>query len=150
MLTLDIFDTSDVVLTVINISIDKKILWPWHGITLGLEVGLFNISLNLLLQSLKFSLSSEIIQKDQFSDLLNTISLLSDLLNFLSGSVGITWIRHRMSVVSIGITFNQKWTVFNSVLFSPLESLSDSKEIISINSESWDLISSGEEIRILG
>lgn len=137
-------------LSIINICISNEILYSWHGIALSLQVSLFDFFLDSLFDFLKLLFSSKIVFKDQGSDLLNAVSLLSDFLDFLSGSVGVTWVRHRVSVVSVGITFDHERSIFYGVLFGPFECFSNSEEIISVNSESWNLVSSGVEVGIHG
>jgi len=94
-----VFNTSDVVLAVANMSV--QVFWGWLWVLLEFFNISIDISPDLLLNVLELTLLGPAVIEEEFSDDFNGISLSSDLINFFSGSVGDTWVTHGVSVISI-------------------------------------------------
>jgi len=98
-LTEPVFNTSDVVFTEANMSV--QVLWGWLWVLLEFLNISIDISPDFLLNVLELALLGPTVVEEEFSDDFNGISLSSNLIDLFSGSVGDTWVTHRVSVISV-------------------------------------------------
>ena len=116
----------------------------WSGFWILEE--LLDISLNtcsnILFNFLEFFLGGPGIFKEHVFNKTYWISVISHMLDFLSGSVSDTWVRHGVTVISISHVLNEHWSILNAELLGPLHSLSDHQDVLSITLETWNFVTS--------
>jgi len=86
--------------------------------------------------------SSPLLLEDQITNNLYRITSISNLLNFLFGSVCNTWVRHWVTVISICIEFKEKRTILLNVTSSPFHDFTNHKYILSIDMNTRNQITS--------
>lgn len=95
-----------------------------------------------------FFLGEESIIETDVFDLVDAVSFLAYLLDFLSGSVRNTRVRHRVAVISVSLHLNEKRSVFQRIVLGPLHSSFHCEIIISVNLNSGNCIASGEKFGV--
>ena len=81
--------------------------------------------------------------------LVDGITGLANVCDFVLGTVGDTRVGHGVTVITIGEALQIDRAILNSVSASPLNSFFDHEDILSLNLESWDLISSSIELCVV-
>jgi len=143
-----VIDASNVMLTDTDVGV--KVLWARFGVLLDL----FNIgvdaSSDLLLNVLKLSLCGPAVFKKKFADDFDGVAISADLIDLLSSSVGDTGVTHGVTVVSVGDQFNEERALSSHAVFlGKLHCLTNDENILSVDLEAWDGVSSGIELGVV-
>ncbi|KAH3687932.1 hypothetical protein WICPIJ_001088 [Wickerhamomyces pijperi] len=73
----------------------------------------------------------------------STIVSGSHVLDFFSGSVGGTWIRHGVTTVSVGFVLQDQWTVTgDGPVLSELGGLVTGQDVHTVDLQTWDVLTS--------
>ena len=122
--------------------------WPWVLSDL-LNFGVEALA-DVFFDVLKLLLFGPRIVEDHLPDDLDRVPCLSNILNFFLGSVGDTWVRHGVSVISVSADFHVEGAVLNNEGTSPLDGLSHTQYVLSINLDTRDKVSSRVEVCVVG
>lgn len=133
---------------IVNINICCQFCARWYWIYFSLFYCNINLILCSIINFFQLLFISNLVFEDDIFNVIDAISCLSLLLNLLSCSVCNTWITHRMTMISICHGFNENWTFLQTVFFGEFQCLSDLEDIVSINLNSWNNITSSVELSI--
>ena len=131
-----------------NVLVEVLLSWDWVSpdlLSLSLE-----LCTDLLLHLLEVSLGRPSLVKDHALANLKWVTGLSDGLDLILGSVGGTWIGHGVTMVSVSESLEEEWTILLDIGTSPLDGLSNHEDVLGLNLEAWDLVSSLIEVGVQG
>ena len=114
----------------------------WEGVTSDLLDFLLDSLADILFNGTQLFRCSPLSFEDHVSADLNRVTGLTDIVDFLLGSVSNAGVRHRMTVVPVCVEFNKQGTVLLHVSTSPLHGFSHCKHILSLNANTRDLVTS--------
>lgn len=126
------FYTSYIIIFIIYINSSCQFSFIRKSSCSGILDCLIDFFSYFLINCLNFFFCRETMVKNHLFHVVNTIMLFSVILNFISRSVRNARIRHGMSMISIGCSFDKYRPIFNSILFAKFQSFSNSKNIGSI------------------
>ena len=145
---LRVVDTSDIGLACNDICVE--VLWGWLGVGLDLLNISINVGTDFLLDLLKFGLCCPALFKEHSSDELNGVTVSSNLVDLLAGSVGDSGVGHGVTMISIGNEFNEEGTVaFGAVILCKAHCLTHDKNVLAVDFEAWNQISSSVELGVV-
>lgn len=143
-----VLDTADVVLlgdTDVGVELLNRGEWVLADLLDFLLNALPDVLLNLfgLIEGGKFVIN-QVVASD-----LNGVTGLSHLLDLLLGAVGDAWVRHRVAVVSVGVALNEEGSILNDIGASPLESLTHHQDVLSLDLDAGDTVTSFVEVCVV-
>lgn len=143
-----VFNAADVVaLSDAHMIVEILSSWPWV-VTDLLHLSLEVLS-DLLLFFLKLLSCGPALFKEHVAADIDRVTSLARLGDLILSSVGDAWVRHRVTVVAISRALEVERSVLNDVGSSPLDSLLDHEDVLSLNLEAGNLVTSCVEVSVV-
>jgi len=121
-----------------------------EGVTSDLLNFCFDSSSNIFFNLTKLLSCCPLSFKDHVSANFNWVTSLTDLVDFFLGSVSDAGVRHRVTMVSVCVKFDEKGAVLLYEFASPLNGLSNHKHILSLNANAGYLVASCVKFSVVG
>lgn len=143
-----VFNTTDEV-TWSYTNIGEEVLLCGPGVVTDLGNLGFQCLANILLKCFKLGGISPFLFDEHATNNFNGVAFLTHASDLLLGTVGDAGVGHGVTVITIGKGLEIDRSVLYSVGTSPLDGFFDHEDVLSLNLEAWDLVSSHEIVCVV-